>query len=51
MGILAVILLIIGSLATGTIRYQVYTNVRYCLTGRSTTGFVIIKILKEKIFI
>jgi hypothetical protein len=40
MGILALILLIVGSLATGATRHQVYTGFRSRLSGRISTGFV-----------
>jgi hypothetical protein len=43
MGGFALILLIIGSLATGATRHQVYTGFRSRLGGRIATGFVKIK--------
>lgn len=49
MGTLAVILLIIGSLATGTTRHHVYTNFRSRLTGRISTGFVMKTVKQNKI--
>jgi len=43
MGGFSLILLIVGLLATGAIRHQVYTGFRSRLSGRIATGFVSIK--------
>ncbi len=43
MGAFAIILLIVGSLATGATRHQIYTGFRSRLGGRIATGFVRIK--------
>jgi calcineurin-like phosphoesterase family protein len=40
MGGFSLILLIVGSLATGATRHQVYTGFRSRLGGRIATGFV-----------
>jgi hypothetical protein len=40
MGSFSLILLIVGSLATGATRHQVYTGFRSRLGGRIATGFV-----------
>jgi hypothetical protein len=40
MGGFALILLIVGSLATGATRHQIYTGFRSRLGGRIVTGFV-----------
>jgi len=40
MGGFSMILLIVGSLATGATRHQVYTGFRSRLGGRIATGFV-----------
>jgi hypothetical protein len=40
MGGLALILLIVGSLATGATRHRIYTGFRSRLGGRISTGFV-----------
>jgi len=41
------ILLIVGSLATGATRHQVYTGFRSRLGGRIATGFVSFHITKK----
>lgn len=43
MGGFALILLIVGSLATGATRHHIYTGFRSRLGGRIATGFVSIK--------
>jgi hypothetical protein len=43
MGAFAIILLIVGSLATGATRHQIYTGFRSRLGGRIATGFVSIR--------
>jgi hypothetical protein len=40
MGSFSLILLIVGSLATGATRHQIYTGFRSRLGGRIATGFV-----------
>ncbi len=47
MGGFALILLLVGSLATGATRHHVYTGFRSRLGGRIATGFVSLK--KQKI--
>jgi hypothetical protein len=48
MGGFSLILLIVGSLATGATRHQVYTGFRSRLGGRIATGFVSFSQKKEK---
>jgi hypothetical protein len=48
MGGFSLILLIVGSLATGATRHQIYTGFRSRLGGRIATGFVSVNRKKER---